>query len=265
MTNGIAIGVITDLHYAQREPEGRRHYRDALAKLRDSVETFNREGVAFCVELGDLIDEGATEQEELGYLQAAHVELARSKAPVHYVLGNHCVWTLTKPQFMECVGAIRSYYSFDCGGFHFVMLDGCCRADGVPYGGRNADWRDSEIPLEQREWLEADLQGSDLLAIVFVHQRLDVETEYAVHSAPEVRRILERSRKVRAVIQGHNHVSDYRFLNGIHYCTLLSAVEGEGLENNAYSILRLYPSGMVEVQGFGRQPSYVCLPTERSV
>ena len=52
----LRIGLITDLHYADKPPAGSRRYRETLGKLAEAAEQFAREKPAFVVELGDLID-----------------------------------------------------------------------------------------------------------------------------------------------------------------------------------------------------------------
>ena len=89
----------------------------------------------------------------------------------HHVLGNHCVDTLTKEEFLDRVGQERSFYSFDVGGYHFVVLDACFRSDGQPYGRKNFEWTDANIPAHEVEWLEADLASTSRPTIVFAHQR----------------------------------------------------------------------------------------------
>jgi 3',5'-cyclic AMP phosphodiesterase CpdA len=146
----------------------------------------------------------------------------------HYVLGNHCVDTLTKEEFLGGVGQKKAYYSFDRGGFHFVMLDACFRHDGKPYGRKNSKWSDANAPVEELDWLKADLKATGKKAVVFAHQRLDVANDHGVKNAAEVRKALEGSGRVLAVFQGHSHKNDYKELGGVHYCTLVAMIEGSG-------------------------------------
>ncbi len=252
----LRLGLITDLHYADKNPAGTRYYRDSLAKVREAVRAFREKKVEVAVELGDFIDAANTVDEELRFLATVEKEYEKFKGKRHYVLGNHCVTTLTKKQFLANCAAKKAHYSFDVGDFHFVILDACYRADGVPYGNRNFKWTDTEIPPAERKWLEADLAKTDRPTIVFVHQRLDVANDHGVKSAVAVRGILERSRKVLAVFQGHSHQNDHREIRGIHYCTLRAVVEGEGIENSGYSILEVYKGGVLKVDGFRQQKDY---------
>src|SRR5215212_1965202 len=53
---GLQVGLVTDLHYADKPPVGSRHYRETPDKLAEAAARFGQEGLAFVVELGDLID-----------------------------------------------------------------------------------------------------------------------------------------------------------------------------------------------------------------
>ena len=257
----VRVGLVTDTHYADADPRGRRYYRESLGKMREAVEVLQKRGVDVAIELGDFIDSlpQATAASEIGFLKRIDAEFCRlRRAERHYVLGNHCVTTLTKEEFLRTVQRPRSYYAFDRGGFHFVILDACFRRDGAPYGQGNFTWTDTEIPLEEREWLAADLKATKNKVIVFVHQRLDlpVGDKYAICSSPEVRRILEESSKVWAVFMGHSHTNEYRRINGIHYVTLAAMVEGSGAANSAYAVLNVYPDGTLRLKGFRRHAEH---------
>jgi hypothetical protein len=253
----LRIGLVTDVHYADKESAGDRQYRASLARLSSAVAHFNELKADFVVELGDFIDTAASADQELSWLERIESVYAQVHCPRHHVLGNHCVQTLTKEQFLSKCGVSRSYYSFDLGGFHFVILDACFRQDGQPYGNKNSEWTDANIPPKELEWLEADLKATRRPTVVFVHQRLDVDNHYGVKQRVEVRQRLEASGRVLAVFQGHNHLNDLKEINGIRYCTLTAMVEGEG---NAYGLLTLRENGRVHLDGYGRQESIDLAP-----
>ncbi len=171
-------------------------------------------------------------------------------------MGNHCVTTLNKDEFLGAVEQSKSYYSFDSGRFHFVVLDSCFRGDGQPYGRQNFDWTDPNIPRQQVEWLREDLETTTKKTIVFAHQRLDVNNQYGVKNAEEVRSVLEKSGSVLAVMQGHSHKNDHNEINGIHYCTLVAMVEGSGAHNNAFSLMEIAVDGGIRIDGFIKQDDY---------
>ena len=52
----LKVGLVTDLHYADKSARGSRHYRETLDKLAEAGEQFRQQKPAFLVELGDFID-----------------------------------------------------------------------------------------------------------------------------------------------------------------------------------------------------------------
>lgn len=252
----VRLGLLTDLHYADKKPAGSRHYRETLAKLEEAALHFEKDQPAHVVELGDFIDAADSVEAEMNYLQRINKEFAALPGQKHYVLGNHCVDTLTKDEFLGEVGQQKSFYSFDAGGIHFVVLDACFRSDGTSYGRKNFQWTDTNIPKKQLEWLASDLKESGKNTIVFVHQRLDVSNSYGIRNAPEVRKILEKSGKVQAVFQGHSHKNDLKEINGIHYCVHRAMVEGSGSEQSGYSTLDIFANGSIRLTGYRQQQNH---------
>lgn len=252
----LTVGLLTDLHYADKPPAGGRHYRETPRKLAEAAGHFARAGVDLVVELGDLIDAADSVAAEQRYLRRINRDFGGICPQRHYVLGNHCVDTLTKAEFLGEVEQERSFYSFDAGPCHFVVLDACFRSDGTAYGRRNFEWTDANIPESELDWLKADLQAATKPVVVFAHQRLDNAGRHAVRNAPQVRQILEGSSAVLAVLQGHSHRNDYQRIGGIHYCTLVAMVEGSGVASNGYSILTVTESANLQLSGFRRQSDY---------
>lgn len=252
----IRVGLVTDLHHADKPTRGSRHYRDTLTKLTEAAKQFATDKPDFVVELGDFIDAADSVETEQSYLRQVSEVFNTISVPKHYVLGNHCVDTLTKEEFLSGVGKTESFYSFDVSGFHFVVLDSCFRSDGKPYGRKNSTWNDANIPNHELNWLQADLKANDKPVIVFAHQRLDEGRQHAVKNAAEVRKALESSGKVSAVFQGHSHKNDHQEISGIHYATLVAMVEGAGPENNGYSTLDVLEDGTIRVTGFRSQATY---------
>ncbi len=252
----LKVGLVTDLHYADKPPAGSRHYRETPDKLAEAAEHFGKHDPEFIVELGDFIDAADSVDAELGYLKRINRDFSAICKERHYVLGNHCVHTLTKQEFLDGVEQPKSYYSFDSGDFHFVVLDSCFRSDGEPYGRKNFKWTDPNIPAAELEWLQADLNNTTKRTVVFAHQRLDVSNDYGVKNAADVRKVMEESGNVLAVFQGHSHKNDHKDIGGIHYCTLVAMVEGSGLDNNGYSMMNLARDGTISVGGFRKQMNY---------
>ncbi len=263
-TPRLKVGLVTDLHYAEKAPVGTRHYRETLVKLEEAAKQFAEHTPAFVVELGDLIDAADSVDVEQRYLKTINREFSSICKDRHYVLGNHCVDTLKKEEFLASVEQEKSYYSFDREGFHFIVLDSCFRSDNEPYGRKNFIWSDANVSATELEWLKSDLKANDKPVIVFAHQRLDVSNSHGVKNNANVREILESSGRVLAVFQGHSHQNDLKEIGGIHYCTLVAMVEGSGEDNNGYSIMELEGNGTIHLTGFRKQKSYQWEPTERA-
>jgi len=252
----VRFGMVTDLHHADKNPAGSRHYRESLTKLAEAAEAFEKAKPAFVVELGDFIDRAKSVETELTYLKRAHKDFAKLPGDQHYVLGNHCVDTLTKEEFLSTVGQEKSYYSFDEGGVHFIVLDACFTSEGKSYGRNNSKWDDANIPAKELAWLADDLKQNARPTVVFAHQRLDADDRHTTKNAPEVRKLLEASGNVLAVFQGHSHKNDHRLINGIHYCVHRAMVEGKGEADNGYSTLDVFADGTIKMTGFRKQSDY---------
>jgi alkaline phosphatase len=257
----LSVALITDTHYADADASGSRYFRESLAKMTEAREQLGKRRPAMAVSLGDLIDFAkptTSPEAETAFLKRINAVFSQIARERHYVLGNHCVGTLTKAEFLAAVGKKQPYYSFDKKGWHFVVLDACCRPDGVDYGRGNFKWNESEIPDTQRAWLAADLKKAKGKTIVFVHQRLDspTRTDYKVKSAEAVRRILEESGKVALVFMGHSHQNEYQEINGIGYVTLAAMIEGTGATNNGYALLHLHTDGTHRLEGFRKHAEH---------
>jgi hypothetical protein len=258
----VRFGIVTDCHYADAAPQGTRFYRESLGKLAECVDRMNAERVDFLIELGDFKDQNqpAVEDKTLAHLQNIEAVFRRFSGRRYHVLGNHDMDSISKQQFLSHVEntgieASRSYYSFDTGGLHFVVLDANYRPDGGDYDHGNFDWTSANIPAHELDWLQRDLVACSGSVVVFVHQRLDGEGMVFVKNAAQVRRILQASNRVLAVFQGHDHDGDYRLLDGIPYYTLKAVVEGHGADNNSYALVEVHPDQSLTVTGYHRASS----------
>lgn len=257
----LRFGIVTDTHYADREVAGSRYYRQAKEKLKEFVSLMNEKKVDFVVHLGDFKDqdENPVEENTLQYLRELEAVFQGFDGPTYHVLGNHDMDSISKKQFLENVtntdiAKDLSYYSFDFKDHHFIVLDANYRSDMQSYEKGNFEWTDPNLPEEQLEWLREDLKQNIRPTIVFIHQPLDGDDHYFVKNSPKIRTILEESGQVHAVLQGHMHQERHNHINGIHYCTFLAVVDGDGEENNCYSVAEVQEDGIL-LTGYRRANS----------
>lgn len=258
----VRFGVVTDCHYADIDAAGTRFYRESIDKLAECVAQMNAEHVDFLIELGDFKDQDKTPVEEktLGYLRDIEAVFQQFKGPTYHVLGNHDMDSLSKQQFLSHVentgiGPGRNYYSFDVKGLHFVVLDANYKDDGSDYDHGNFSWQGANIPAHELDWLRQDLAGANGPVVVFVHQLLDGTGSLYVKNAADVRQILEASGRVLAVFQGHLHEGRYSLVNGIHYYTLRSVLDGPGQDNNSYAIVEARGDESLVITGYHKAQS----------
>lgn len=260
------FGIVTDVHYADRDTSGSRYYRDSTAKLTECVDLMNSQGLDFIIELGDFKDLGqgsSCESQTLSFL--AHIEkiFQRFNGPTYHVLGNHDMDCLSKSQFLGAVGntgigSDRRYYSFDINGLHFVVLDANYFFDGtdyIEYDHNNFNYQNTWIPPAQLDWLRQDLKAAGGPTIVFIHELLDGKDWVHVNNSADVRQVLQASGKVLASFQGHHHTGDYHQIEGIHYYTLKAMVEGAGPESNSYGVVEVHRDCSITVTGYRKAVS----------
>lgn len=263
----IQFGVFSDAH-SGHGVVGDRHQGDSLLKLRDCIAIFNRRRLSLAFNMGDLVDRAPDDAPgaEARYLEAAGPVLFRFNGTWHHVIGNHDVAGMTKAEFMQTIGfrGPRSFYAFDAGPVHCIVLDGNYNEDGSDFSPAANDWTRAWMAPNELAWLRQDLaaaQGRPV--IVFIHENIDdrvVDGSFDPHllrNTDQVRPVIEASGNVQAVIQGHYHVGLCTVLNGIPYFGATAMATGPGVDNNAFAIVSLYPNRRLSVEGFGRQVSWV--------
>lgn len=139
----------------------------------------------------------------------------------YHVLGNHDCDMTSKKETLEFIEAKDgSYYSFDKGGFHFIVLDTnyMKMPDGsyVAYensnyfiASTNKEILRENISSEQIEWLKEDLNSAKYPSVIFSHATFSLlpHPEGAVKNSREVREIFKSAPNgVLACFNGHHHV-----------------------------------------------------------
>jgi len=266
----VRIALFADAHAHDTDSpvEGKvmTNYAERLAAF---VEAANTWPADVAIELGDLVNGAFVMGPGYGdparipsILEAALASLSGLDAPMHYVLGNHDLYDLSKIEFLAAVAQDEAYYSFDLGGIHFIIID--------------AEFNDPDesdfdhvfmrvkcrIPVVELEWLTADLAATDLPTVVNIHQPLDAEFDPNAGGPPvvnneEVRQILSDSGAVIAVFQGHDHTNVYEEIDGIHYVTFAAMVDHTVPGPATWAQISLDPEARtISIEGFGLQESY---------
>lgn len=266
----LSIGLTADPQYADKNPAGTRFYRQSIRKLESVVSHFNRLELAFCVNLGDLIDG------EWRNYDAILETLAASRHRFHHVLGNHDfeVSSDLKARVPARLGLARRFYAIERAGWCFAMLDTTdvslyAHPESTPEhaeaatalkrladaGAANAQTWNSALSGRQLQWLDAVSKAAaneGRRVIVFAHHPVHPDDAHTVWNASDVLDVLDRNRNIVAWFNGHNHAGAFAVRNGVPFVTIEGMVETR--DANAYAVLNLYAKHF-ELVGHGRQTS----------
>lgn len=231
-------------------------------RLSAFVEAMNAWPADFVIELGDFVNGWVVLGANLGdpyripqILEEAEAIYARFDGPRYHVIGNHDVYNLSKEEYLERVNITSTYYSFNAGAYHFVVLDVQYDEEGNDLAYTYTGVR-GFLPQVELDWLREDLSSTDDPTIVCVHQMLDTEPTQAgwtlIGNNKEVQGVLAESGVVIAVFQGHDHANRYSLIDGIHYITFEALVD-EGAPPSWAKVTLDQVSRMIEIEGEGDQ------------
>lgn len=275
-----SFGIISDCQYADvpdDKPDASgsfdRRYRLSLKKLREAIDFFNGQDLAFTVHLGDLIDQ------DFASFDRVLPILETSKAPVWQVLGNHDFMSKNREKLggrekvIKKMGLTTPYYVQQLHGFRFVVLD--TNEDGIiayapstseyENGNKilqgykdkqriNAQSWNGQISSKQEQWFidqikEAEVAGEKVISFSH-HGIFPAHRENALNDQ-EILPKLAAQKSLVAYINGHNHDGDYGRYNHLHCLTIKGMVDtGE----NTYALAHVY-NDRIEIEGFGREQS----------
>lgn len=268
----LRFGLITDVQYADADPEGERHYRESVPKLKEAVGWLAKQDLPFTLHLGDLIDRKFSAFDTILPL------LAGLGHPARHLLGNHdyTVADTEKAGVAAKLGMPHDHYSFIHSGVKFVMLDTNEVSTYKHPAGSPQDltgeklleklvaekapgakpWNGG-VSQEQLAWLDKELAAADTVkqpVIVCGHHPLLPEDPHVVWNRAEVLAVIDKHPCVRAWFNGHNHAGAEVVRNGVPYITFKSLLHEPGV--TAYCAVRLFPDRL-EIEGNGRETSRV--------
>ena len=266
----IRFGLCADVH--------KDVIHDADKRLKIFIDRMNREKVDFIMQLGDFCRPYDYNQDFLDIWN-------QFQGPRFHLLGNHDTdGGFTREQTLEFWGAKDKYYSFDLGGYHFMVLDGNDKKKGAVGGYPRY------IGQQQAEWLKNDLLKTNFPTFIFSHQ--SIENTGGLENGLAIRNILQEAnreagfRKVVACFSGHHHADYYVVIEGIYYIQINSmsyewlgadykyARFSEEIEkahpwvsytapyrDALYAIVTIRADGTIEIDGLQSewiQPSFIC-------
>lgn len=259
----IRIGLISDSHFALKESEGEKFYRDSLKKMQEAVSYFNKATVNFSVHLGDVkdVNKELDRAETFDYLEKIKTVFNDLDQPIHYCLGNHDIDINYKQEFLRSLSnnkadPLKSYYSFESGGILFVILDTNFDQKGKDISYLNyKDWQASYIDTQQLEWLDNLLENNSLPTIVFCHHPLYPcvfdEKKYHLVNYKELRKVIDDHQKVQVVLTGHAHRFLHQYLENCHHICVPPMVEHPFARSNSFSIAELNPEQLILENYYG--------------
>lgn len=264
----LSFGLTTDVQYADADPEGERHYRESIPKLKTAVEDLAKQKLPFTLHLGDMIDRDFASFSKILPL------LEPLGHPVRHLLGNHD-YTIAEAQkagVAATLGMPSDYYAFTVSGVRIVMLDtneistykhpegskedleaeAAMKAMGP---AKNAKPWNGGVSPAQLQWLEKELTAADAAktpVLICGHHPILPEAGHQAWNNRDIIRIIESHKSARAYFCGHNHAGDEVISNGVPYITFKSILHEPGV--TAYAVVRLHPDKLV-IEGRGREAS----------
>jgi hypothetical protein len=219
---------------------------------------------SFIIQLGDLIQDDKYSIDLQNYSHGLNL-LSRLRASVYHLVGNHDQVNISEQELCKLLDLESLYYSFDHDGYHFICLF-------AKVTKRNT--LQSQIDRVQLDWLCDDLSHNIKPAIVFVHYSLadlelranfwfkDQAQACLVDNRAEVRKILEQSKQVVCVFNGHLHWNHVSIQNKIPYLTIQSPIENfqnNGIPANSYAVVEVSDRLHVTVLGNDTmQAEFIC-------
>lgn len=199
------FGIVADVH------------KDLMPDADERLETFvnqaQKREVDFIIQMGDFC---FGEKKNNGFLSIWE----SYKGPKYHILGNHDMDKNSKGEMLDFWGMPKTYYSYDFGDYHFIVLD----ANFLYQDKKYIDYKDANFYVdssirtfindEQIEWFEADLNATKLPTIVFSHQNL----WRSVNNRLVLQKIIENQKeKVICCLSGHSHLDFHYQKNEINY------------------------------------------------
>lgn len=260
---------ITDVHMQPgfKAPKG---FEKCLHHIQNQKEPVN-----FIMNGGDTImDALHTKKHKVKKQWRIYNEVLKNECSlkVFNCLGNHDVWGIGdhdllagKSWAFDMMQLEKGYYSFDAGGWHFIVLDSIHQRE-------DESWYMAKLDEVQFEWLRNDLQNTptNMHVVILSHipilfsdilssgsnelgNLINFKRSWMHNDAQEITELFGSHNNVKLCLSGHLHVLDKVNYNGVKYlCN--GAVSGNWWWGNykntppGYAIVTLYDDGSFENQ-----------------
>ena len=228
------IGLFSDSHYSSAAVTcGNRYNSKGLERISKALQYFSAEKCDVIICLGDLIDKEAEHDKEIKHLKQISKLFSKTKIQIYALMGNHDAFAFGVEEFYSILGERFRPKNVFQENANLVFLDACYFKNGKHYQPGDSDWTDTFLP--STETLEKTLTKARGDVCIFIHQNIDpaIMDNHRLSNDKEIRDILEKSKKVKTVFQGHYHKGNASELNGISYLTLRALCEYE----DAYTVI----------------------------
>jgi predicted phosphodiesterase len=227
----IKFAIVSDTHYdidGQASPNGAM-YGDSVRLVQSMVTELNMDPeLDFVIANGDLTNQG-TEQDYSGFA----LDMDELAIPWYPVLGNHDKVSMDWSDWYEAsMGRTVSYYSFDFGGYHIIVLDSAI--EGSVQGDLDSD---------QLSWLADDLDEHSVMpTLIFLHHMADRSDINGISETAKsgLEVVLDGRTNVLSITSGHTHENIVTTSDSNYIYVSVAAVVSYPI---GYSIVKLYDSG----------------------
>jgi 3',5'-cyclic AMP phosphodiesterase CpdA len=214
----VRFGVFTDLHT--------EFIHDAPQRVESFLKDCKKQNVDFCIELGDFCPPGEMNKE---HKKTVLNLITDYNIPFYHALGNHDMDNNCKADVLDKIGLSNSYYSFDFGGVHFIVLDTCYyKNDESDINYKNGNYHKAEpekiaiLPGEQLLWLEKELENTKFPSVCFSHHSL-TKSRAGICNYEQFDKVVKQSPcGVILCVCGHEHVDRLELIDRTHYYCLNS-------------------------------------------
>ena len=276
------IGVVADVQAATHMPdtqvEGRTLYFDsAPQRLRQAVATWSSHpDVHSVIQLGDIIDGSPDKKSAKADLMLLASIFDELPCPVHHVIGNHCLKSITRTELHRALRLPSDYYRVELGqNWRLVVLD-TTELSPPEHGGfsrftskgKEADayyrahqgeprmqrWNGGACK-SQIQWLRDELASAEAdgcRVIVASHHALAAGSARETHrswTGDELASVCVASPAFVLALSGHDHLGGFVELEGKPFVTVEGLVESDNA-TNAFGWLSIYDD-WIEIDGCG--------------